>query len=173
MPIVITGLQGDFAFADVRLQHLSAELQSGWNALKYNEDDFVSNNVSWQLADEGDLIVDGSGSITIPTQPFTAIRFDTKISGTGTATIAIGDLEIDVATNGARKTGGITGHTINANLVDQNEWCTIEVIQNDETVVLLNGIELTRASDVPSLRGTSIVVTTLDATVHMRRVFIQ
>ena len=173
LPIEIRGIKGEVAFGDVRLQHLPTELTREWKQLRYDENEFVATGVSWQIADAGDLIVDGSGSITIPVQPFSAVGFDTKIYGNGTATIAFGNLVVDVATHGKNKTGGITGHPINANLVGKNEWCTIEVIEDSQTSVFLNGIKIITTDTDRSIVGSEIVISVQDATLHLRRVFVK
>jgi glucose/arabinose dehydrogenase len=174
LPIEIRGLDGDFAFGDVRLQHFSKDLDKSWRAFKYDKSECIEQGVSWQINDAGELVVYGSGSLKIPIQTkFESIRLDTKLNGSGTATITIGDIILDIASTSKRKTGSINNHPINANLVDQHEWCTIEVRQDKETVVLLNGVELTRANDIPSLECESIVIKTNDAKVHIRRVFVQ
>ncbi len=173
LPLVIRGLRGDFAFGDIRLRHLPTDPSSEWETLVYDENDFDSKGASWQISDAGDLIISGSGSIGIPTQEISAVRLDTKINGTGNGTITFGDLKIDVATNGDRKTGGITGHPINANLIDQNEWCTIEIIQDDKTSVFLNGVNIITEDNAYSIKGNTIVITVQDATLHVRRVFVK
>ncbi|HJN72115.1 MAG TPA: hypothetical protein QF528_05925 [Phycisphaerales bacterium] len=175
MPLTIRGTTGSFAFGDVRLQHFAEEVDHAtWKPIKYDSEHFITDEVTWNIKDSGDLVVQGTGSVHIPSQiePRNAIRFDTKINGTGNATIQFGDLEIDVATSGNRKTGGITGHPINANLIDQNEWCTIEVIQNETTTVLLNGIEIISEKNAPTLQG-DIVISTMNSEVFLRGVSVR
>ncbi len=170
----IGSLQGEFAFGDVRLKHLPDNLESSeWKAFKYNPKDFVSKNATWIITDTGDLVVKGTGSLSIPAPSLnvTAIRLDTKIEGGGSATILMGDLEIDISTSGTRKTGGITGFPVKANLIDANEWCTLEVIQDGATTLLLNGVPIITTNNAPTIQGKSVVISTNSATLHVRRVF--
>jgi hypothetical protein len=111
--------------------------------------------------------------LVIPTTSvdYSAIRFDAKIDGGGQGAIELGGGAswIDLATSGNRKTGGITGHPVNANLIDSGEWCSIEVIQSDTTTVLLNGIPIISGQTTPSIRGTFIrIVVDDNASVHVR-----
>ena len=81
--------------------------------------------------------------------------------------------EVDVATQGNRKTGGITGHPINANLVDQYEWCTIEINQQNGTTILLNDIPILTVDNAPTINGDRILIRIDDAEVSLRRVYLK
>ena len=175
-PLIIKGVTGEFAFGDVRIKHAATDFEShAWTPFHYDPKNFNIVGTTWTITDAGDLVVKGSGTLTIPApaDPKNAIRFDAKFEGNGSATILFGALEIDLATIGPRKTGGITGHPINANLIDQSEWCTIEVVQDEFTTVLLNGVPIITADEAPSLSGDSIEITTTDATLRLRRVFVR
>ena len=125
----------------------------------------------WRKTDANDLVVNGNGTVTVPhSNSFNSIQFETKINGPKGATIKIGDLEVFIATQGDKKTGSITGHPIKANLVDQNEWCTIEIVQKEGTTVSLNGVQLI-AGDAPSMNGSTIQIDVHDAEISLRRIY--
>ena len=174
--LLIRGLHGEFAFGDVRLKHMPSEIEdTEWMPLDYNERDFsTSGNATWNISDSGELELQGDGSTIIPLKSnISAIRFDAKINGEGIAILRIGELEVDIAAWGYRKTGGITGHPIRANLIDIGEWCTVEIMQEDNTTVLLNGVPIIIADDAPSLHGDAIQITTDQSPLHLRRTYIR
>jgi len=72
-----------------------------------------------------------------------------------------------------RKTGGITGFPITTNLVDQSEWCNIEIQQGETTSVLLNGITIIDAVDTNSMKGDVIRIEVDNATLSFRRTLIR
>lgn len=55
------------------------------------------------------------------------------------------------------------------NLIDQSEWCNIEIQQGESTSVLLNGILIIKDVDAPSMQGTSIQISIIDAELSVRR----
>lgn len=176
LPLSIHGLSGSIAFGDIRLKHLPLEIDANtWQTFQYVTKDIVATNATLEIADDGGFIIGGTGTVSIPSalENISAVRFDTKINGNGTATIIVGDIEIDIATNGDRKTGGIGGHPIMANLVDQNEWCTIEVNQNDATTVLLNGVPIIIADISKTLNGHAVAIKTDNVTLQVRSVFVR
>ena len=100
-------------------------------------------------------------------------RLNAKIDGGGLGAIELGDgaFWIDLATSGNRKTGGITGNPVNANLIDRGEWCALEVSQQETTTLLLNRIPIISERTTPSIRGSTIrIVVSDNASVHIRRV---
>ena len=163
------------AFGDVRIQQtLDKSVSHDWDVFKYDKNALsATGSATWSTEDET-LIVTGSGSVQIPHQnTFDTIRFDVKFSGDGNATIQIGELEVDLATEGDQKTGGITRHPIKTNLIDQHEWCVIEIQQSEGTSLRLNGITLFKNIDVPSMQGNAIQITVRDAKVSFRRTYIK
>jgi len=175
MPLRITSKSGFIAFGDIRMKQSQLHTASDeWNALKYDEATLTSTGtVDWTRSDAGDLVVQGTGTIGIPNlTAFSTIRFDVKFYGDGSATIQLGDAEVDFATAGDRKTGGISGHPITTNLIDQGEWCTIEIQQGESTSVLLNGITIIDNVDAPSIQGDSIQITVNNAKLSIRQTFI-
>jgi glucose/arabinose dehydrogenase len=160
-PLEIKCTKGNFAFGDVRFRTKLKEIDSSkWEALQ----------------PDGEAIVAKGGkpeTIAIPNASFSAIRFDTKISGSGRAAITIGALEVFIATHGDQKTGSITGHPVRANLVDQNEWCTIEINQDKSTVVYLNDVPILTVDDAPSMNGGKLHIDTNDAELHVRRTYLK
>jgi glucose/arabinose dehydrogenase len=172
-PIIISCSKGNFAFGDVRFRsEIKTSGSSDWNAITFNKNAISSEgNAHWLEASSGDLVVSGNGVVTISNlETNNAIRFDAKINGEGTASITFGALEVDIATTGNRKTGGISGFPINTNLVDQNEWCTIEIRQSNKTTVLLNGVKIIDEL-APSILGNSIRISVQDTELSIRRVF--
>jgi glucose/arabinose dehydrogenase len=167
----ISSVKGNIAFGDVRIKQPLRSDSEDWSALDYDDTAITKNGaIEWTKSDAGDLVIKGTGTIHIPvTHSFTSIRFDTKFYGNGSATIHFGDLEVDVATTGERKTGGITGHPMHTNLIDQSEWCNIEIQQGESTSVLLNGILIIKDVDAPSMQGTSIQISIIDAELSVRR----
>ena len=175
VPLAITCQKGSVAFGDVRFrQLLDSTPPTDWKACSFNFDAISkSGDVEWGYND-GTLNVNGNGAITIPReQLFNSIRFDVKFSGAGTASIQIGNLEIDLATTGGRKTGGITGHPIKTNLVDQHEWCSIELQQSEQTTLRLNGVAIINSVDAESIEGDSIQINVDDAEVSLRQTYIK
>jgi len=166
---------GTIAFGDIRIKQIQeAKNNEGWRPFNYDEASLATTGeVTWSKSD-GNLIVQGTGTVQIP-NPYTfdAIRFDIKINGDGRATVLIGDLEVDIATQGMRKTGGITGFPITTNLVDQSEWCNIEIQQGETTSVLLNGITIIDAVDTNSMKGDVIRIEVDNATLSFRRTLIR
>jgi len=172
-PIEIVCTKGNFAFGDVRYRVGEEKLlSSDWSPISYDDADIsIEGDAKWQKTDGGALLVNGTGTLTIPHRDsFNSIRFETKINGSNGATIKIGDLEVFIATQGENKTGSITGHPIKANLVDQNEWCIIELQQKEGTAVSINGIQLL-FGDAPSMNGNTIQITVHDAEISLRRVY--
>ena len=174
-PLCIEGTKGDFAFGDVRIRKMQTiEDDRNWrNAFNDDSTWTTQGEVHWNITDAGEIEVVGNGSLTIPTTltDYDAIRLDTKIDGGGHAAIEIGDSDfwIDVAAAGSRKTGGITGNPINANLIDTGEWCTIEVSQKETTTVLLNGLPIVSGQTTPSIQGDAVrIVVSDNASVHIR-----
>lgn len=172
----ISSVKGNIAFGDVRIkQEQRVHLSEDWKPLQYDEATITSTGeVQWIKSDAGGLIIRGTGSVNIQTPAsFSSIRFETKFYSNGSATIHIGDLEVDVATAGNRKTGGITGHPMNTNLIDQGEWCTIEIQQGENTTLLLNGIPIFDRVEAPSMRGDSIRISVNDGELSLRRTYIK
>jgi len=169
-PLVIRGLEGEIAFGDVRLNCLPDSPNDEWTPFKFKEENFVTKGITWEITDASDLAVSGTGTLTIPlsSDSLQSVRFDAKFSGNGVGSVSFGELEVDFATSGSRKTGGVNGHPVNANLIDQSEWCTIEIIQHETTIVLLNGVPIIDADDIPMLTG-PVVISTDDATLQLRR----
>ncbi|MDP7008015.1 MAG: hypothetical protein QGI78_00415 [Phycisphaerales bacterium] len=171
-PIVIRSTKGTCAFGDVRLQHLPSNPNpERWKPIGLNLENVTEEGITWKQTDAGDLVVEGNGSLTIPiaNNLLSAVRFDAKVYGTGAASMTIGTLEIDIATNGSRKTGGVSNHPINANLIDQNEWCTIEILQQDQTTVLLNGVAILTTTDISPIAGDTMTLNVKNATLHVRK----
>ena len=175
-PFRIEGVAGDFAFGDVRFRKMTPR-QDEYDWMNAFADGLttpdVQGDIRWHTTDSGEIEVAGNGSLIIPTTfaDYAAIRFDVKIDGGGHATIEMGDgaFWIDVAVAGSRKTGGITGHQINANLIGAGEWCSIEVSQVETTAVLLNGIPIISGQAAPSIRGGFIrIVVSDNASIHIR-----
>jgi glucose/arabinose dehydrogenase len=176
-PLEIKCTKGSFAFGDVRFRANLNELDnSEWEPLITNEQNWDTNgDVDWHTTDGGDIVLSGSGSLVLPTSNnFSTIRFDTKINGQGNASVVIGDLEVFVATQGKQKTGSITNHPIGANLVDQNEWCTIEIDQENETVICINDIPILSVVDAPSISSKPSIHLKVDnAELTVRRTYIK
>jgi hypothetical protein len=173
-PLRITSKSGFIAFGDVRMKQTQLDPTSDtWNDFKYDEASLTSSGkVRWARSDAGDLVVQGTGTVAIPTPtPFSSIRFDVKFSGNGNVTVQLGELDVDLATAGDRKTGGISGHPITTNLIDQGEWCTIEIQQDESTSVLLNGITIIDSVDAPSIQGDSIQINVNDAKLSIRQIY--
>ncbi len=173
-PIKITCTKGHFAFGDVRFRaEKETHIPSDWNAVSFNKNAIeAQGDASWSESGAGDLVVSGNGKATLSNvMTNNNIKFDAKVNGLGTATITIGELAIDLATAGNRKTGGITGYPITTNLVDQNEWCTIEIQQSGSTVVLLNGIKIIDG-EAPAIQGDSIRIDVQDIELLIRRFFV-
>ena len=125
------------------------------------------------VSDGGDFEVSGNGTVRIPHEElFSSIQFDVKMNGGGVGKITIGGTDVYIATQGEQKTGSTTMRTINANLIDQNEWCTIELLQDANTVVLLNGVQLF-AGDAPPIKNGAFSITVHDAELSLRRIFIK
>ncbi|MBC8200688.1 MAG: PQQ-dependent sugar dehydrogenase [Planctomycetes bacterium] len=165
-PLEIKCIKGNFAFGDVRLK----------TDLK------VLDSTTWEplQADGVEIALEGvaSQTKTLPHSNFTSIRFDTTFSTTknGYAVVTIGDLEVFIATQGDQKTGSITGHPIKANLVDQDEWCTIEINQDDEqgrTVVYLNDVPILTVADAPSIQSDAIRIDVHNAKLRLRKSYIK
>jgi hypothetical protein len=57
------------------------------------------------------------------------------------------------------------------NLIDQGEWCTIEIQQGEKTSVLLNGIPIIDNIDAASMQGGSIRISVDDAVLSFRRIY--
>jgi hypothetical protein len=162
-PLEIKCIKGNFAFGDVRLK----------TDLK------VLDSTTWEpiQADGVEIALEGVTSQTkaLPHSNFTSIRFDTKFSTVknGYAVVTIGDLEVFIATQGDQKTGSITGHPIKANLVDQNEWCTIEINQEEGTVVYLNDVPILTVAGAPSIKSDAIRIDVYDAELSLRKSYIK
>ena len=170
----ISNVKGIIAFGDVRIkQEQVVHHSDDWKPFQYDEATITTTGeVEWTNSDASELVVKGIGIVNIPhSTPFSSIRFDTKFSGHGSATIRIGELEVDVATSGNRKTGGIGGYPMLTNLIDQGEWCTIEIQQGEKTSVLLNGISIIDKVDAPSMQGGSIRISVDDAELSFRRTY--
>jgi hypothetical protein len=167
---------GNFAFGDVRFRTGKEKLlASNWSPISYNDTDITAEgDVQWQQTDAGDIVVHGNGTLIIPqTSSFNAIRFDTKINGQGDATISLGGFNLFIATQGDQKTGSILGHPIRANLVDQNEWCTIEINQENGTVVSINDVPIITGDDSPSMKTNEIRIDVHDVELSLRRTYIK
>jgi len=177
LPLTIRSLVGNIAFGDVRLQHHAKEVASGnWYPLKYDANSFTAIDGHVEvISDAGDLIVKGEGTVVIPVTILgnQAVRFEVKQIGTGLATIAFGELAVDVASWYDRKTGGLRGHPINVNLIDQNEWCTIEILQDDATTVRINGVPVLTVSDAPVIGNDITVTTDANSEVHIRQAYVK
>ena len=176
VPIKIGSTNGAIAFGDVRVkQHSDETIPSSWSSFEYEVGSLeTTGDVSWSKTDAGDLAVEGTGTVIIPNNAsFHSIRFDAKFSGDGTATVQFGEFELDFGTAGERKTGGITGHPIRTNFIDQHEWCLIEIQQNESTRVFLNGIEIIIAQDAPPMSGNDIRILVDNATLLLRRTLTQ
>jgi glucose/arabinose dehydrogenase len=173
-PIEIACTEGNVAFGDVRYRTTDKQpLSSDWSSLSYESNEIqFEGDVSVTSSDGGDIVVSGTGTIYVPHKnTFTSIQFDTKIDGSGFGKITIGDMDVFVATQGSQKTGSTTSHPINVNLVDQNEWCTIEIQQSLDTTVLLNGIPLL-VGEAPSIKNGALSITISDAELSLRRFLI-
>jgi hypothetical protein len=174
-PLKISCSRGMVAFGDVRIQQtLDKSVSNDWDVFLYDKNALsTTGRAAWSTEDET-LTVTGSGSVQIPHQnTFDTIRFDVKFSGDGNGTIQIGELEVDFATTGDRKTGGITGHPIKTNLVDQHEWCVIEIQQSEGTTFRLNGITLFENVDAPTMQGNAVQISVHDAEVSFRRTYLK
>jgi glucose/arabinose dehydrogenase len=159
-PLEIKCIKGNFAFGDVRFKTSFKELDDNkWEPVQ---------------PEGGSATLEGTSTQTIPLSQsdFSAIRFDTKISGSGHAVIVIGDVEVSIATHGDNKTGSIAGHPIKANLIDQNEWCTIEINQENGSIVYLNDVPILTVDDAPSIKTHEIIIHVYDAELSLRRTYI-
>ncbi len=173
----IESQKGMIAFGDVRLkQNDMSSKATKWTPVGINTKELhTTSDATWKLSDAGNLEVSGTGELILPLGELTSsIRFDTKIQGEGRATIQIGSVELDIATHGERKTGGITNHPMRTNLIDQNEWCVIEVHQDESTTRLsLNGIEIMNANDVPEMKSDEMRIHIQNATLSIRRLSVE
>jgi hypothetical protein len=159
-PLEIKCIKGNFAFGDVRFKTSFKELDDNkWEPVQ---------------PEGGSATLEGTSTetISLSQSDFSAIRFDTKISGSGHAVIVIGDVEVSIATHGDNKTGSIAGHPIKANLIDQNEWCTIEINQENGTIVYLNDVPILTVYDAPSIKTHEIIIHVYDAELSLRRTYI-
>ncbi|MFT4592966.1 MAG: glucose/arabinose dehydrogenase [Phycisphaerales bacterium] len=175
MPIRFKSIKGAIAFGDVRVQQTQqTDVPHSWSTFKLDDQSIKQNgDVHWSKSDSGGLIVWGTGSITVKkTSSFTSIRFDAKFNGEGNASITIGDTTFDFATQGERLTGSTNDRAIHANLIDQNEWCTVELTEGSLVPVRLNGVNLYKA-DTIELQGNAIKIQVDNAKVEIRRAFIQ
>ena len=162
-PLEIKCTKGYFAFGDVRLKVTPKQFEGAqWEALQ---------------ADGVAIVLDGEESEThaLGRSDFSAIRFDAKFSTpeNGYCVLTIGDIELFIATHGDQKTGSITGHPIKANLIDQNEWCTIEIHQENGTVVYLNDVPILTVADAPSIKSNAIRIDVYDAELSLRKSYIK
>ena len=171
----ISSVTGNIAFGDVRIKQYLSSDSKDWDSFTYDDTSITSEgDIEWTRSDAGDLVIEGTGTLHIPvTTSFASLRFDSKFYGKGSATIRIGELEVDIATTGERKTGGITGHPMRTNLIDQSEWCTIEIQQGNHTSVLLNGVKIINEVSVPSMQGNSIQISIANAELSLRRTYIK
>ena len=176
-PIRVEGLTGDFAFGDVRVRRMTPDQdEHEWVDAFLNDSTWTAEgDIRWHITDSGEIEVAGNGALVIPTTTtnYSAIRLDAKIDGGGLGAIELGDgaFWIDLATSGNRKTGGITGNPVNANLIDRGEWCALEVSQQETTTLLLNRIPIISERTTPSIRGSTIrIVVSDNASVHIRSV---
>jgi hypothetical protein len=175
MPIRFKSIKGAIAFGDVRVQQIQqTDVPPSWSTFKLDDQSIKQNgDVHWSKSDSGGLIVWGTGSITVKkTSSLTSIRFDAKFNGEGNASITIGDTTFDFATQGERLTGSTNDRAIHANLIDQNEWCTVELTEGSLVPVRLNGVNLYKAGTI-ELQGNEIKIQVDNAKVEIRRVFIQ
>ncbi len=162
-PLEIKCITGNFAIGDVRFRTPLNELGNEWQPLQPDGESLILEDTK-------------TGTISISNTKYSAIRFDTKFSGSGNAVIQIGELEVFVATEGDQKTGSITAHAIKANLVDQNEWCTIVIHQEDEkneTVVYLNDVPILTVDDAPSIQTDAVKISVDNAKLTLRRTYIK
>ncbi len=167
--------KGELAFADVRIRQFQEDsLPAIWAPLKYNSNTIESTDgVQWEVTDGGDFVCRGTGTVTIPYEStFKSIRFDTKVNGTGLGTITIGQAVFDVATQGTRKTGGTQDHPIQANLIDQNEWCTVMLEEGNWVDVLLNQIPIYKAKNI-QFNEQVMQIHVENVELSLRRVFIK
>jgi glucose/arabinose dehydrogenase len=175
-PLEFKCLKGNFAFGDVRLRTNLKDIDSKeWTTLQSDESDWkTSGDIDWRKTDSGGIVIGGNGSIILPltSSGFSSVRFDCKINGSGNAIIAIGDIELTVSTSGDNKTGSINGHPIKANLVDQNEWCTVEIHQDKTTTVYLNDIPIIATDDAPNLTGDTMRIKVNDAELTIRKTYL-
>jgi len=171
----ISSVTGNIAFGDVRIKQRLSSDSEDWDSFTYDDTSItLEGDVEWTRSDAGDLVIEGTGILHIPvTTSFASLRFDSKFYGKGSATIRIGELEVDFATTGERKTGGITDHPMRTNLIDQSEWCTIEIQQGNNTSVLLNGVKIIDEVSVPSMQGNCFCVRIVDAELLLRRTYIK
>ncbi|MBC8476645.1 MAG: hypothetical protein H8D52_04825, partial [Gammaproteobacteria bacterium] len=61
----------------------------------------------------------------------------------------------------------------NVNLIDQNEWCTIEILQDDATTVRINGVPVLTVSDMPAIGNDITVTTDANSEVHIRQAHVK
>jgi hypothetical protein len=175
-PLEFKCLKGNFAFGDVRLRTNLKDIDSKeWTTLQSDESDWkTSGDIDWRKSDSGGIVIGGNGSIILPltNSGFSSVRFDCKINGEGNAIILIGDIELTISTSGDYKTGSINGYPIKANLVDQSEWCTLEINQDNGTVVYLNDIPITTINDAPTLTGDTLRIKVNDAELTIRKTYL-
>ena len=176
-PIRIASTRGDIAFGDVRVKQITGEISaSGWEPMSIGSDWTTDGNVTVDIADDGTIVIDGgvgTAQTTTSIHTISAIRFDVKIEGIGHCELRIGGVAFDIATYGDRKTGSITNHPIRTNLIDQNEWCTIELRSDHGTTLLLNDIPLLQTDEPLLLNSDVITVVHRDAKVQLRREYTQ
>ena len=174
-PIEIACTKGIVAFGDVRYRKVDTQpLSNEWAFISYESNALqTEGDVKITVSDGGDFEVSGNGTVRIPHEElFSSIQFDVKMNGGGVGKITIGGTDVYIATQGEQKTGSTTMRTINANLIDQNEWCPIELLQVANTVVLLNGVQLF-AGDAPPIKNGAFSITVHDAELSLRRIFIK
>ena len=174
-PIRISAKKGDIAFGDVRVKQMNEELNTdGWQPLAINKEWSTEGDVKTWIEDSGAIVIDGgigTAETSFQSNNITALRFDAKIQGIGHSIITFGDFSFDVATNGDHKTGGLQTHPVNTNLVDQNEWCTIEVQTGNGFKLLINNVPILNSSNNLRLEGNQINIKHRDAKVKLRRVY--
>ncbi|MAI66774.1 MAG: hypothetical protein CMJ26_02715 [Phycisphaerae bacterium] len=174
-PIAIACIKGNSAFGDIRYRKTNKPpLSADCSSLSFESSDIQQEgDVHLTVSDGGDFVVSGNGVVRIPHEElFESVQFDAKINGPGVGKITIGDLDVYVATKGDTKTGSTTSHPVKANLVDQNEWCTIKIQQELGTTVLLNGIPLV-VGEASSIKNGALSITTNDAELSLRRIIIK
>jgi glucose/arabinose dehydrogenase len=175
-PLEIKCTKGNFAFGDVRFRTKLKTLDSSeWESLQSDERTWkTTGDINCRKTEDDDFLIVGSGSIDIPftNTGFSLIRFDCKINGAGNAIILIGDIELTISTSGDYKTGSINGYPIKANLVDQNEWCTVEIQQDENTTVSINDIPILTIDDAPNLTGDTMRIKVNDAELTIRKTYL-
>ncbi|MBT4530459.1 MAG: DUF1080 domain-containing protein [Phycisphaerae bacterium] len=175
-PLRITCTLGEIAFGDVRLkQNQPSSVPSEWSSFLYKDSDIgIENSAEWQKSDSGGLIVKGDGAIVIPHgNTISAVRFDVKINGSGFATIQIGKVLFIIATQGERLTGSVNNHAVQANLVDQNEWCTIELSEGATADLILNGIPIYQIDSGEFANNGDVFISVHDVELQLRKVLVK